>query len=82
MTALVLSLLSSPTLLAILGGVIAVVGAFIKGRLDGAKKERTKQRAKEADAYERHLQDIADAADARNSVDPRGVPDDPHNRDR
>lgn len=45
MTALVLSLLSSPTLLAILGGVIAVVGAFIKGRLDGAKKERTKQAA-------------------------------------
>lgn len=45
MTALVLSLLSSPTLLAILGGVIAVVGAFIKGRLDGAKKERAKQAA-------------------------------------
>lgn len=45
MTALVLSLLSSPTLLAILGGVIAVVGAFIKGRLDGAKKERARQAA-------------------------------------
>jgi len=60
------------------GAVIAALIAFFKGRLDGAKAERNRNRAKEADAYEKHLKDIADAGNAR----PHGLPvDDPYNRD-
>lgn len=43
------------------------------------KAGRDEQKAKEADAYEKHLQDIADAGRARPSG---GVSDDPYNRDR
>ena len=42
MTAL-LSLLNSPTILAILGGIILAIGALFKGRIDGAAKERAKR---------------------------------------
>ena len=52
MTALLLSFLSNPTLLAIFGGVVAVVAAFMKGRLSGAAKERAKQAAAGARARE------------------------------
>jgi len=59
--------------------VFVALVAFIKGRLDGAKDERNRNRAKDADAYEKHLKDIAAAGNAR----PRGLPnDDPNNRDR
>lgn len=50
MTALLAWLLTNPTVLAIGAGVIAVAGAFIKGRLSGAKAERNKQDAEEAAA--------------------------------
>lgn len=63
----------------LIGGIIAaIIAAYVKGRTT----ERTKQKAKEKDAYERHLQDIADAADARNRVKPSdSVHDDPYRRD-
>lgn len=58
MTALLAWLLSNPTVLAIGAGVIAVAGAWMKGRLSGAKAERNKQAAEEAKA-----RDIADQVD-------------------
>lgn len=48
MTALLAWVLSNPTVLAIGAGIIAVAGAFIKGRLSGAKAERNKQAADNA----------------------------------
>ncbi|WP_427351172.1 hypothetical protein [Erwinia amylovora] len=66
-------------LLVALGAVLAaIVAAFFKGR----SVERTNQRAKENDAYENHLKDVADAADARNRVDADRVRNnDPYKRD-
>lgn len=55
MGAILTFLLSNPTVLAIGAGVIAVAGAFIKGRLSGAAAERNKQAVAEAGA-----RDIAD----------------------
>lgn len=46
----ILALLSNPTILAIVGGAVAVVAAFFKGRAGGAKKERDKQLRREAKA--------------------------------
>jgi len=64
------------------GAVIAALIAFFKGRLDGAKAERNRNRAKEADAYEKHLKELEGAAAARNRVQPGRVPDDdPYRRD-
>lgn len=45
MTAILLSFLQSPTMLAIGAGVIAAAAAWMKGRLSGAKAERNKQLA-------------------------------------
>ena len=65
-------------------GIFAVLMAVILGavawsRRDARKDERNTQRAKEADAYEQSLKDLADAGNAR----PTGsVSDDPYNRDR
>lgn len=42
MTALVLSFLSNPTLLAIMGGLLAALVAFMKGNSRGARLERDK----------------------------------------
>ncbi|AWC20853.1 hypothetical protein CO731_00294 [Aminobacter sp. MSH1] len=50
MTALLLSALTNPTLLAIMGGVIAALVAFLKGNSRGAQKERAKHAAEEAKA--------------------------------
>jgi hypothetical protein len=58
MTVLLGFLLSNPTVLAIGAGIIAVAGAWMKGRLSGAKAERNKQAAEEAKA-----RDIADQID-------------------
>ena len=57
MTAL-LSLLNSPTILAILGGIILAIGALFKGRIDGAAKERAKRTEERLKA-----RDIADDID-------------------
>jgi len=67
-------------LLAVLGGIVAVVVAMFKGRLDGAAKERAKHQKDQLDAYEQSLRDIANAANPDN----RRLPDidkDPRNRD-
>lgn len=66
-----------------IAGAVIVVGAFLatylKGRNAGSKLERIKQKAKEADAYAKHIEDIERAANAQ----PSGrVSDDPYNRDR
>ncbi|QOF71490.1 hypothetical protein IG197_27760 [Aminobacter sp. SR38] len=55
MTALVLSLLSSPTLLAIMAGIIGALGWGFKQRLTGARLEREKQAKAEQKA-----RDVAD----------------------
>lgn len=83
MSALLAWILSNPTILAIGAGVIAVAGAWFKGRLSGAKAERNAQKAKEADAYEKHLEDLGNAAAAGNAVHPGdSLQSDPFNRDR
>lgn len=68
-------------LIAIGGGAIALVLTFLQGRLSGAAAERNANRAREADAYETHLQEIADAASARNAVGPGSVQRDKYRRD-
>ncbi|MBX3583541.1 MAG: hypothetical protein KF810_16775 [Rhizobiaceae bacterium] len=45
--------------------IIGALVAYMKGRLTGARLERNHQRAKDADAYEQSLKELADAADAR-----------------
>lgn len=50
MSALLLGLLQSPTLLAILGGIVATVAALMRGRVQGAKREREKIAAEELKA--------------------------------
>lgn len=68
------------------GGIAAAIAAIIAAigaaYLKGKSVQKTKQKAKEADAYERHLEDIADANTARGRVDPHKLPDnDPYRRD-
>lgn len=50
MTAILGFLLTNPTVLAIGAGIIAVIGAWMHGRLSGAAAERNKQAADEAAA--------------------------------
>lgn len=60
--------------------LLAAVGAGVLWlRRDARKDERNAQKAKEADAYAKHLKEIADAANARPSG---SVSDDRYNRDR
>lgn len=59
MTALLLSFLSSPTMLAIGGGLVAVIVAFMKGRTSGAARERQKQAGERQKARE-----VADRIDS------------------
>lgn len=57
---------------------IAALGWGFAQRRAGAKAERNAQKAKDADAYEEHLKDLAAAATARPSG---SLSDDPNNRD-
>lgn len=50
MTALFLSLATNPTVLAIIGGILAVFGIGFQQRRAGAAKERAKQERKEQKA--------------------------------
>lgn len=50
----------------IIAGIVAVIGAVAAAFWRGRKSAQTSQKAKERDAYEQHLEDIADAHDARN----------------
>lgn len=68
-------------LISALATVITIIASYARGRIVGAKLERTATKAKEADAYEAHLQDLADAHRARNAVQPGSVPDDKYRRD-
>lgn len=65
--------------------IVAFVGALgwgIHQRRAGIQAERNKIRAREADKYEQHLQEIAAGHDARNRVDSNRMPnDDPYRRD-
>lgn len=80
MTAFLLGLL--PTIWPYILGAIGLAGSLLWAQRSGVKAERNRNRAKEADAYEKHLKEIADAADARNSVRPDRVPEhDPYRRD-
>ena len=62
-------------------GALGFLGAMFFARRSGVKSERDRNKAEKADAYEKHLKEIADAADARNSVSPHGLPGDPYRRD-
>lgn len=63
----------------IAGAIVAILG-FMGTLLFKAKKAGVdQQKAKEADSYAKHLQEIQDAANARPAG---GLSDDPHNRDR
>ncbi|WP_018425786.1 hypothetical protein [Hoeflea sp. 108] len=62
MTALILSALTNPTLLAIMGGLLAALVAFLKGNSRGARLERDRQAKAEQKARE-------EAGDIRNEVE-------------
>lgn len=81
MSALLAGLFANPTILAIIAGILGALGWGFHQRLSGAKAERNAQKAKEADAYAKHIKDVEDAAYARDHVS-GGVQDDPRNRDR
>ena len=70
---------SNSIIAALVASAALALGSYVKGRLAGAKAERNANRAKEADAYEQHLKELADAANARPSGD---IVSDPRNRDR
>lgn len=71
MSAILAWLITNPTILAIGAGVIAVAGAFIKGRLSGAAAERHKQ-AVDNLAAATEGQKIDDAVSRRAPDDNRG----------
>lgn len=77
MTATILAFLG-PKLIGILAVVIAAMGLAFQQRLAGAKAERNKQKAKEAEARANEIDRIKRAAGAAPSV---GVQSDPNNRD-
>lgn len=80
MIAILLGLLAQH-IVPVLIGAGGIILAIWSNRA-GVKSERNRTRAKEADAYEKHLKEIADAADARNSVRVDRVPEhDPYRRD-
>lgn len=58
MTALIAWLITNPTVIAIVGGLLGILGIGWQQRRAGAKAERTKQAEREADA-----RDIADKVD-------------------
>jgi hypothetical protein len=70
---------SNSIIAALIAAAALAIGSYVKGRLAGAKAERNANRAKDADAYEQHLREIANASIARPSG---SVSDDPRNRDR
>jgi len=84
MTALLTALAAKASTYLVGAGIIiaAFAATYVKGRLSGASMERIKQKAKEADAYEQHLKELADAASAGAAVRPGdSLHDDPFNRD-
>lgn len=79
----ILSLIPGGSLTAILAAVLAAVAGIWRVYSAGREAGRNESNAKERDAYESHLQDIARANHARAGAELGGVPDsDPYNRDR
>ncbi|HEX7072958.1 MAG TPA: hypothetical protein VF226_02875 [Hyphomicrobiaceae bacterium] len=79
----ILSLIPGGSLTAIGAGIVAALLAVWRIFAAGRKAGRNEAAAKERDAYESHLQDIARANHARAGAELGGVPDsDPYNRDR
>lgn len=68
MTALLLSLLTNPTVLLILGGIAAAFGWGVKQRRAGAKAERAKQAARDAKANTERLKMNREATEAERNV--------------
>jgi len=68
-----------------LAGAAVIIAAFVATYLYGrsaGKQSAARQKAKEADAYEQHLKELADAASAGAAVRPGdSLHDDPFNRD-
>lgn len=73
--------LIGPKVIGILAAIVAALAWGFQQRIAGAKAERNKQKAKEADSLEKHLDELSDAHIARNSVDGRLPDDDPYRRD-
>ncbi|MBN9137839.1 MAG: hypothetical protein J0I92_17595 [Phyllobacterium sp.] len=71
MAALLSFLVSNPTILAIGSGIIAMLVAWMRGRLSGAAAERTKRALKEATSTTEG-QKIDDAVAGRSPDDNRG----------
>jgi hypothetical protein len=61
--------------------LVAFIGTYLKGRVSGAARERERNAAKERDAYEQELEDLATANIARNGVDGRVPERDKYRRD-
>ncbi|WP_146201531.1 hypothetical protein [Pseudaminobacter salicylatoxidans] len=56
-------------LIAALAGLISLIAVYARGRVVGAKLERTANNAKEAEANAKELQDVAAAGAARADAD-------------
>jgi hypothetical protein len=78
MSALLAFILTNPTIIALVGGILAALGFGIHQRRAGAKAERNAQQAKEAAQNAKDIDIIQRASGARPSV---GVQSDPNNRD-
>ncbi|MBN9253193.1 MULTISPECIES: hypothetical protein [unclassified Mesorhizobium] len=83
MSALLSFLVSNPTILAAGAGIVAALTAWMHGRISGARAQAGADRAREADSYEKYLQELGKAAAAGGAVRPGdSLSDDPFNRDR
>jgi len=71
MTALLAGILANPKLIAFTGAVLAIVGAWLRGRVAGAAAERNKQAMNDA-ASATEGQKIDDAVAGRSPGDNRG----------
>lgn len=67
------------TLYAILAGVFAALVAVWRAYAVGVSKGAESEKRNASDAYTRHLEDVARAADARANA--RELPNDPNRRD-
>lgn len=77
----ILSLIPGGSLTAIGGAIVAALVAVWRVFAAGKKAGLNQARAKEADSYEKHLEDLARGHDARNRVDGRLPDNDPYRRD-
>jgi hypothetical protein len=68
-----LSLIPGVSLTAIVGGIVAALAVVWRIFAAGKKSGRNEAKAKEADSYAKHLQDIERAANARSDADRRNA---------